>query len=144
MRPLNRPRLHLPPAAMQTYAAVAPLASHWRPASCEEVDCQAWRNGWVTRVPAGSELAEEARSLRGTYHFTETREGGEAVFTFPPGQPCFRAGEHRVPLERDPVFLVRAGVPGIPLGTRRVHTRPEHWVEDMQESLDRTRRRVEG
>ena len=146
MRPVNRVTPALPAASMKTYQVAAPLATHWRPATCAEVGCPNYLNGWLTRVPFGSELAEEARGLRGRYHFVETREEGDAVFTFPPGQACFRASAHQVPLERDPVFLVRGGDwRGNPRGTpARAHRRPEDWVDDFathqQDLADRIER----
>lgn len=130
MRPVNRITPALPPQAMKTYALAAPPATHWRPATCAEVECPAYLNGWETRVPAGSELAEQARALKGQYHFAETRDGDDAVFTFPPGQPCFRATTHQVPLEREPVYLVRDG-DWRAYGPARVHVRPGDWVEDF-------------
>lgn len=132
----------LPVGAVQTYSAVAPLATHWRDATCEEVDCESHQYGWVTRVPAGSELADEVRSLRGRYHFVETREEGTAVFTFPPGQSCFRSSTHKVPLERDPLYLVRMGDWRGYQGTR-VHKRPGDWVEDFATHQQRLAERIE-
>ncbi len=60
------------------------------------------------------------------------------TFTFPAGQQCFRASEHVVPLERDPLFNVREN------GLTRRHTRPELWTEDFSEHLDRVRKIREG
>ena len=127
---------------MQTYSVVAPLATHWRDATCEEAGCQAFKHGWRTVVPSASPLASEVRALEGRYHFVETHEDGQAVFTFPPGQACFRSSQHRVPLERDPLFLVRSG-DWRGYGPARVHLRPGDWVDDFQESLDRVRDRQE-
>jgi hypothetical protein len=145
VRRLFRATPALPVSAMQTYAFVQSLPSHWRPATCAEVDCPHYLNGWETRVPVGSELTEMARSLKGQWSFVETREDAEAVFTFPPGQPCFRASEHRISLERDPVALVRGGDwRGNPTGFRRVHVRLDDWVEDFAEHQDAIKRQTEG
>jgi hypothetical protein len=39
-----------------------------------------------------------------------------------------------VPLERQPLLIVRDGDwRGNPTGRRRLHTKPEHWVEDFKE-----------
>lgn len=130
---------------MSTYAALQPPTSHWRPATCAEVDCQPYLHGWETsRTPDGLPLSpdqvEQVRALRGLYHFVETRdEEGVAVFTFPPGQPCFRAAFHRVPLERPAVLLARRG-----FGPARRYDRADQWFEDMQGSVEAAQRRREG
>ena len=144
---LHRLEPALPAAGMQTYAALLPLQSHWRPASCGEVDCQTQAGGWVTRVDEATDLGQrQAHYIRAESGraFTERHEAGLTVFTFPAGQECFTA--HQVPLERPPLLLVRDGDwRGNPRGTpARVHQRPEDWIDDMQTSLDATRRRVEG
>jgi hypothetical protein len=144
---LHRLQPALPAAGMQTYAALLPLATHWRPATCGEVDCQTQAGGWVTRVDEATDLGQrQAHYIRAESGraFTEEREGGLTVFTFPAGQECFAT--HQMPLERPPLLLVRGGDwRGNPRGTpARVHQRPEDWIDDMQTSLDATRRRVEG
>lgn len=133
----------LPVGAVKTYSALAPLATHWRPATCEEVGCPNWRDGWKTVVNESTELgAAQARYIRSASgrRFTEHREGTAAVFVFEAGQRCFAA--HQVPLERDPLLVVRMG-DWRAYGPARVHQRPEDWVEDMQASLDNVRDRQE-
>jgi hypothetical protein len=122
----------------QTWKITAPIATHTRPATCEEVDCEPHRNGWVTVVPAGSDLEDLVR--RSGRAFTEERrDGGLIAFTFHAGQPCFQAGEHRVPLDRPALFLVRDGDwRGNPRGTPvRRYDKPYQWVDDMAGHLDR-------
>jgi len=121
----------------RTYQIVAPKPTHFRPATCEEVDCANWRSGWVTMLPEGDARADYIRHASGR-HFTEGREAGMVTFTFPAGQKCFGAADHRVPLERDPLFNVREN------GLTRRHTRPELWTEDFSEHLDRVRKIREG
>ena len=149
LREVNRPTPTLPAAAMVTYAVVTPTESHWRRASCEEVDCPNWRHGWETTIDEATVLGgQQAYYIRrqSGRRFTEDRRGALVTFTFEPGQSCFARDQHAVPLERDPIFLVRGGDwRGNPRHTpTKVHTRAVDWVDDMQTSLDRTRRRVEG
>jgi len=159
------PRGPVPQSAMMTYGIVRP-PDHYRPASCAEVDCDAHAHGWVSTMLAGSDdLAFiTGRVCRGDVdghrrHYTaEPVEGGFVRLTFPAGQECFATRSHRVPVERPPIFLVRPGDarsnPVDPLGRRygdplhsvrlarsrgRIHTRPEDWVEDSAETLDRVR-----
>lgn len=121
---------------MKTYAALAPLPSHFRAAKCDEVDCPHYRDGWQSVIDEATELGQaQAHYIRRSSgrSFVEARDGALTVFLFEPGQPCFAA--HQVPLERPPIFLVRDGDwRGNPHGTQpRIHARPEDWVEDFAE-----------
>jgi len=138
-----------PVQAYKTYAIRQPLATHWRRATCEEVGCEAFLKGWVTRVPAGSPQAEYIASKVHGRRFHETTGHGnlaraEREFMFAPGQPCFRASEHRLPHGRPPLYVVRGGDHrGNPSGERLVHRRPEDWAEDLGEHLDMIKERQE-
>lgn len=139
----------LPSQHFKTYEIIAPLRTHFRPATCEEVECGAWRNGWKTIVPVNSEAAQYIRSGSSGRRFVEAQSAyeiehgltdGMAEFMFPPGQKCFATDKHRVPLEREPLYVARGGdARGNPLGERRVHTRAEDWTEDFAGHLDRVR-----
>jgi len=150
----------LPAEQMKTYVALTPQATHFRPATCEEAGCPHHANGWKTVVdeatPLGSQQAayirseclDDARINRpdwgGRRRYRETREGDLTVFTFEAGQECFV--QHRVPLEREAVFLVRGGDwRGNPRGTpTRRHARPEDWVEDFATHQQRLADRLGG
>jgi hypothetical protein len=135
---MGRIEPQLPPHMFKTYALVAPISTHRRPATCLESGCQAYRNGWVTRVPADGEAALYIRTSCGR-RFTETRAAnGEAEFTFGAGQACFAADRHSVSLEREPLYLVRGGDHrGNPSGERRAHARAEDWVDDFAGHQDK-------
>jgi hypothetical protein len=123
-----------PAAAYKTYGIKAPLATHWRRASCAEVGCPAYLNGWVTIVPVQSPQAQYIRAGRSGRHYSEATgsEQGMTEFRFQPGQPCFRASEHRVPLEREPIYTVRPGDwRGSAPGASRRHQRAADWVDDF-------------
>lgn len=179
MRPLTRVTPRLPPQSVKTYQVTAPVSTHWRPATCAEVDCAAWRHGWRTVVDERTDLGERQAAYirstcvpdalaaspagRGRRRYVEHRDAhqvqdgtgppagvvaGLTVFEFPAGQVCFASGNeaHRVPLERQPLYLVRGGDwRGNPRGTPgRQHARPEDWVDDFathQQQLDDTLRR---
>lgn len=117
----------------KTYQATQPLETHFRQATCEEVGCENYRNGWITRVPIDSDFERIVRSC-GRRWAAVVREGAEMVFTFPPGTACFKESQHVVPLERPAFFIVKDGdFRGNPTGFYREHTTPEFWVEDFQE-----------
>lgn len=134
MEPFRIPP-NMPAVNYKTYEIAAPRKTHWRPATCEEVDCQAMANGWRTAVDESTDLGQkQAHYIRKVSRrsFTEGRsELGLTEFLFGPGQQCF--GTHQVQLGRPEFFLVRGGdYRGNPLGTAtRRHTRPDDWVDDF-------------
>lgn len=147
-RPINRVDPKLPASAYKTYSIAAPLSSHWRPATCAEIDCPRYLKGWrvhVEQLPA--ELLQTARTARHKvngrwvpYRYSELHVAeGQTYLVFEPGQPCFEAETHRTRIEQPELYIVRDGDwRGNPRGTQaRQHSRPEHWVEDFAEHQDR-------
>jgi hypothetical protein len=136
----------LAPAGYQTYRIQAPVQTHFRRATCEEYGCEAYERGFRVTVDERTELgAEQARYIRRNSGraFTESREGelgdGLTVFDFSPGQTCFKAADHLVPLEREPVFTVHRGDwRGMRLLRRHNgSTAAEDWRDDFGEHQDR-------
>lgn len=130
------------PAAYKTYSVVMPLATHWRPGTCDEAHCPDFVYGWRTVVDEATDLGRrQAHYIRHDQTRARAEERDETglltVFTFGPGQPCFvnppTGPGHQVPLQRDPRFLVRGGDwRGNPSGVGpRFHTRAEDWVDDF-------------
>lgn len=136
-----------PVTAYKTYELRAPLASHWRPATCEEVDCDAYRNGWTTKLDVNTELgrqqAEYIRMHSGRAYADITPLNSPLiVLLFRPGQRCFR--QHQVPLEREPLYVVRGGDwRGNPTGQVRRHANGDDWVEDFGEHQQRIADQIE-
>lgn len=133
----------IPGSQHRTYQIVAPISTHFRPATCEEVDCAAWRNGWKTIVASNSDAALYIRSGTSGRRYVEStryvdQAAGLAAFVFEPGQKCFAADKHVVPLERDPLFRVRE------FGQTTTHVRADDWADDMSTHLDKVRRNREG
>lgn len=133
--PLNRPDPLMPAQAYKTYAVVAPLSTHWRKATCAEVDCPHYLNGWRTRIETlAPELLRTARNS-GRHYTVLQIAAGESYLVFRAGQPCFAAATHRKRIEREPLYIVRDGdYRGNPRRTRaRQHLNPATWVEDFSE-----------
>ena len=132
----------MPVQAYKTYGMSMPLASHWRPATCEEVDCEAYRAGWVTTIDLDTELG------RKQYHYCthedRSRSYSEQRVTmtlvkllYKPGNRCFRSGDHRLPLERPVIFSVRGGDWRAATTSVRTHVRAEDWIDDFAEHQDK-------
>jgi hypothetical protein len=138
---------NLPAADYRTYQLLAPRPTHFRPASCAEVECEAHQNGWQSIVDTSTELgrrqADYIRREAGRRYSEQADEHGRAVFTFPAGQRCF--ADHQVSLDRAPLYVVRDGDwRGNPRGTEpRIHTRPADWVDDFATHQDRLARLIE-
>lgn len=123
------------PEAYKTYAIVSPISTHMRRATCEEVGCEHYLNGWRVRVEnLTPQMLHDARNSGRKYTEQQIAEG-ETWLVYPPGQACFKAAEHRAPIGRPPLYLVRDGDHrGNPRGTKaRLHQRPGDWVEDFAE-----------
>lgn len=137
----NRLVSTLPPTAFKTYAIAAPVSTHYRPASCEEVNCQHYHKGWQTRVPRESASADYIRSGHTGRQYREVTSLGdaEATFWFDPGQPCFRHTEHVVPLEREPLYVVRVG-DHRPAGEVARFSSADAWLDDFATHQDRISR----
>ncbi|MEA5366103.1 hypothetical protein VA596_41705 [Amycolatopsis sp., V23-08] len=129
----------LPPDAKKTYSIKAPRETHWRTASCAEVECEGREHGWVMLIDETTELGQRQahyiRKVSGRRFRAET-ENGLTSFTFEPGQTCFT--EHEVPLGKPELYVVRDGdlretlqQVGQRKGNVRVHTRPEDWADDF-------------
>lgn len=128
-----RPDPLMPAAAYKTYAVVQPLATHWRPATCAEVDCPHYLNGWRTQLETLTPDLREAVRTSGRKHTVASVGPGVTYLVFESGQPCFAASRHRIQVGRPPLYVVRDGDwRGNPRRTRdRVHQRPDLWLEDF-------------
>lgn len=139
MQHMNRIEPVMPVQAYKTFQIVAPVATHWRVATCAEVNCSAYEMGWSTSVDESQELGQrQAHYIRhgARRSFTESRRpDGLTEFVFGAGQTCFRP--HRTRVEREEIFLVRGGDHrGNPTGQRRTYERPDQWADDFAAHQD--------
>lgn len=144
---MNRIPPKMPVQGYKTYGIVAPLSTHWRAATCEDVDCPAYQMGWTTTVneadPLGERQAHYIRRESGRSFTEAKRPDGLTDFAFRPGQTCFR--QHKARVEREELFVMRTGDHrGSPDGFRRQYDRPDQWVDDFathQEEIARLNQR---
>lgn len=135
---INRAQPVGPAAAYKTYQVTAPLSTHFRPATCAEVDCAAWRHGWRTVVDERTDLGMAQAAYiraecvsaslpaspagRARRRYTEHRDehhlmdGTGLTAGSVTGLTTFEfaAGQpcfakHEVPLERPELYIVRGG-----------------------------------
>lgn len=158
------------PRWIQRYEVHAPLRSHWRPATCEEVDCPGVRparceevdcpnyhNGWKTIVPAGSDLVDLARRSGRTF-IELPAVAGLVEFRFAAGQQCFaehdaiggpcrQAGRHLVQLDKPGLYVLRQGDRRFGSGPVRQFTgrnAPEDWRDHFSEHQEKVKQAREN
>ncbi len=145
---VNRIVPGLGPENYKTYALVRPKSTHMRKASCEEVNCPNYTNGWMTLADEatveGQKIVSYIRNDRSRSHVESRHSDGRTVFTFKPGQQCFRP--HELPADLEPLYVVKDGdYRGNPRHTQpRRHVRAEDWVEDFathQQKIEEDRKR---
>ena len=131
---------HLPVEAFKTYQIASP-ADRMVKAACEQVDCDAWRDGWETAVDEATDLgrrqAAYIREMSGRT-FREMRSAaGLTVFRFEPGQRCFR--EHHT---RGEWFFERGG-DWRGATSERIQHSPAGWVNSFGEHQERLAGQIE-
>lgn len=135
---------HAGPAAYITYTAAAPLATHFRAATCAEAGCAQYTHGWRVRVEGLTPEDLHLATHCGRRHRRVEEGPGVTWLVFDAGQPCFRASEHRIRLDRPERFAVTGGDwRGNPRGERREHVTAADWAEDMAGHLDRLNTAIE-
>lgn len=111
-----------------------PLATHWRKASCEEIGCIDHHNGWRIRMDTLAAEMQHAVKTSGR-HWSECvidvdPDTGEkydppaVYFVFEAGQACFKASQHKMPLGRPELYVVRDR------GSARRYDRGDQWADD--------------
>ena len=133
--------MRMPAQNYKTWEVIYPHASHYRPATCAEVDCSHYLNGWQTVVDESTNLGQaRAYYIRHgqTRGFTESRDDRNGivvtVFKFHSGQTCFR--EHEKVLDRPAMHGVRRGTGRFDFGERHWYDRSDQWQDDLAVHLD--------
>lgn len=146
-RPINRVENKNDPRRMVTFQMAAPKSTHFRKASCEEVECAQYVRGWRMRIDLTAELGQKQahyiKHSSGRSYKVVQQNNGLVELEFAPNQPCFK--EHQVRLQRPDIYRVKGGdYRGNPLNIpTRVHKNPAHWVEEFQENQDNLKTQIE-
>ncbi|MFI0233161.1 hypothetical protein [Streptomyces sp. NPDC017086] len=129
----------MPPEAYKTWSMVSPVETHMRQATCEEVGCDHYTQGWRVHLEALTPDLQHAARTSGRAYTEQHAAPGQTYLVFEPGQPCFKAATHRAPIGRPPLFLVRDGdYRGNPRRTpTRRYDRPDQWVDDFATHQDK-------
>lgn len=132
-RPISRVNPKAPAQYYKTYAIQSPIATHYRAATCHEVDCPNYLKGWSSPLDISTVKGADAANwirMHSKRSFTYAQQGYIVTFHFPPGQNCFTP--HKVSLQRPELFVVQGGDwRGNPMSIAEYkHKTAENWVED--------------
>ncbi len=129
-RQLSRVQPLGPAQAYKTYQVSVPQ-KHMRAATCDEVECPNWLNGFKVAVPVGESRQAYLIKTSGKPYTVQDDGDGTRWAVFAAGTHCFAEPTHRIATGPE-LYVVKGGDwRGNPTGMRRVHSKPEHWVEDF-------------
>lgn len=136
-----RPLRRIPPLMAtqnyQTYQIASPLATHYRKATCQEVDCEAYRLGWRLQLDILQPADKQTIKDSGRKFIIQEDAEGKKWLVFEAGQPCFQASLHRKSVERPEIYRVgRGDYRSYDPRTARV-LRPEDWLDDFANHQDK-------
>lgn len=135
------PTLAGPPSAYKTYEVLRPRNTHFRKATCQEVDCPNWQRGWRTVCDVSTELGRRQANYIRMHSGRHFDAFGQVLvtFTFPPGQECF--SQHTRPLDREPHFRIASG--DWRQRDSGVIVRAQDWIDDFGDNQLQVKARVE-
>lgn len=120
---------HMPTQNYMTFQTTSPVETHYRKASCAEIDCPAYVNGWSYKKEdlTAQDLYIATHSGR---NWREVHIGpGENYIVFDSGQSCFAAGTHVISLERPAFYFVGRGDWRSYVTTSAQQMRGVDWVD---------------
>ena len=141
---LNRIPPLMPTGNYKTFALRQPLATHFRKATCQEIECEAYMNGWNFR----REGMDPRLYYVATHSHRSWREvvlaPGESYLVFEPGQPCFDADNHRIAIDRPAFFFAgRGDFRSFTTRQARQHANADDWVDEFATQLDQINTQIE-
>lgn len=147
-RPITRAQPLMATQNYRTFAIRSPLSTHHRRATCVEVECPDYQNGWYLKLEG---LPEELRYI--ATHSGKRYTQGEVMLPtgevfqaliFEAGQACFNAPTHTVPLGRPEFFFAgRGDYRSFSHRKAQQFDKAEHFVESFEEHLAAIRREIE-
>lgn len=134
-RPLFRIDPKGPQSAYQTFRVKQPLKTHFRRATCKEIDCERYLKGFKIntdpRTPRGQRQAFLIRQ-EGIRFVTAKQSDGTVDYIFPAGQSCFEM--HFRSLFREPLTAITRGDWRTPRARREPRVMPVgEWLNRFQE-----------
>lgn len=126
----------MPTRNYKTYQIASPITTHYRKATCVEIDCPHYTNGWRIKLdilqPADKQAIKDSRRK---YKVEDMPDGKWLIFE--PGQPCFQASTHRIAVGRPEIYRVgRGDFRSYNPREARV-LRADQWLDDFYNHQDK-------
>ncbi len=130
--------LIIPRSAYKTYAIRASRKTHHRRATCEEVQCPAFLNGWnFTKEDLSPDELYLAMNSGRRYKEVSV-EAGKTLLVYESGQRCFGYSKHTVPLDKPAWFYGGMGRGNTFLiNEAKKYDRPDQWMDDLHTDTDK-------
>lgn len=109
MRGARRIQPQMPSQNYQTFQVASPLSTHYKPATCKEIDCPNYLNGWRIRVEGLPEDMLHLAKHSGRRFREVSIKEGETYLVFEGGQKCFQESTHRTSLQRPEFYFIGQG-----------------------------------
>lgn len=123
----------VPDRLKKVYSLSAPLGTHWRRATCEQVGCSFYLNGFAVTVLPGSREEQVVKESGRKWSAVIPQENGSLRYEFPAGTKCFQANTHVV---RSDAPLLFASNDRLVHKVRRFANSAD-WVDDFAEHQQR-------
>ncbi len=121
------PMAHLGPQTHKQYTVASPRSTHWRSATCAEVECPNYVNGWKVRVEGLPEELLHAAKTSGRRYVVSDAGPDETWLVFEAGQQCFTP--HETQLGRPEIYAVRHDLTS--RGRPYIHSSADAWLDDF-------------
>lgn len=156
---VNRIQPQMPTQNYTTFAIKSPISTHYRRATCAEVNCADYLNGWYLKIEGTPEdllyLATHSgrRYTTGEVVIEKEVEIDGAITVVPDmfkalifeaGQGCFAEATHVKSLERQEFYFSgRGDYRSFSIRKAHLYDRPDQFVDDFDHHLTRIRRALE-
>lgn len=124
-----------PQSAYQTFRIKQPLRTHFRRATCVEVDCERYRHGFKIHTDPRTQVGQRQAFLireSGTRHTAVKMPDGMVDYLFAPGTMCFE--RHYRSLFREPLTAITRGDWRTPRDRRQPRIMPAgEWLSRFEE-----------
>ena len=118
------------------YQVTWPKESHWRRATCGEVDCPRYILGWDTTVEANSPQYDFIRADKERQYRAEVTGEGLITLHYPPGQRCF-GSNHWVKVDPERGPWLTKNLPGLEAGRVELNAmEPARWMDEFNEAAE--------
>lgn len=128
------------PRRFKTHAIRAPLATHFRIASCAEIECTAYREGWNYHKQTMSDIQLYTVTHSGRRWREMNIAPGFTYIIFEPGQRCFET--HRVSVGRPEFFFIGRGDSRVFQTNKATQYKPNDFVDEWANHLDKIAKRI--